>query len=83
MHKVFQIVVVASIVCFVFLQAFVFRAPNNFPSETFLTIERGATLKATVADFEKRGLVRSAFFFAAVRDFAARRRRSRRRRLCF
>jgi len=62
MHKVFQIVVVASIVCFVFLQAFVFRAPNNFPSETFLTIERGATLKATVADFEKRGLVRSAFF---------------------
>lgn len=44
------------------LHAFAFRASTHFPTETFLTIERGTPLKTVTADFEKRGLVRSPFW---------------------
>jgi UPF0755 protein len=62
MISFFRCFVIFALLCLVFLQALVFRAPSDFPHETFLIIENGATLKSTANDFENRGLVRSAFF---------------------
>lgn len=50
---------------FAFVQAFYNRSPLDFPKETFLTIENGTGLSTIADDFEKRKLVRSAFWLKA------------------
>ena len=52
----------ALFVVFVFVQAFYNRPPLDFPLETFLTIEKGTPLQTIASDFEKRRIVRSAFW---------------------
>ncbi|MCF7835857.1 MAG: endolytic transglycosylase MltG [Candidatus Marinimicrobia bacterium] len=59
------------LILFLFIGAFSFwtlkiSAPNDFPTNKVITIEKGTSFKKVAADFEKQHLVRSAFWFDTV-----------------
>ena len=65
MRRYFLIFISIALFLFAFVQALYNRSPLDFPRETFLTIEKGTPLQAIASDFEKRHLVRSAFWLKA------------------
>ncbi len=65
MYKYFLTITVVFFATFAFVQALYNRPPLDFPKDTFLTIERGATLSDITEDFEARRLVRSSWWLKA------------------
>src|SRR3989344_1577701 len=65
MRRYFLIFISIALFLFAFVQALYNRSPLDFPRETFLTIEKGTPLQAIASDFEKRHLVRCAFWLKA------------------
>src|SRR3989338_1805262 len=65
MRRYFLIFISIALFLFAFVQALYNRPPLDFPRETFLTIEKGTALQTIASDFEKRRLVRSAFWLKA------------------